>query len=150
MEQETNKQPTKAKGRRGRPKLPPEEKASQTVGPFLFTLAEKQQYDRIFVQSGLKHQAELIRQIMFKGSLKLYYSNQELEKVYPLLLQIQTKLRRIVDNNNIAVETLSTIHKDNIKASEEATRIVELTQQVSVELNTIIDFFRNYQQSSRG
>jgi len=136
MEEAAKDQPPKPKGKGGRKPLPPEEKAIHTVGPFLFTLAEKQEYDRIFVRSGLKHQAELIRQILFKGSLKLYYFDRNNTIIYEKLNDLQSELRDIGVNYNQAVKAINSFYKDP-QVIAELAKLRTLTQQMLEVFNRV-------------
>lgn len=149
MEQETNGKFPKARGKGGRPPKAAQEKASEPVGPYRLTPSEKQQYEKLFKASCLNNQALFFRQVIFSKSLKLYYSDENSERIYAKLVETQSDLRRIGVNYNQAVKTLNTVHKDNIKAGEQAALLVELTKQISEEFKKIIALFREYEKISK-
>lgn len=81
--------------------------------------------------------------------MKLYYTDKNTERIYAKLLEIQSELRRMGHNYNQAVKALNTVHKDNIKASEEAAKLVEYTKQISAEFKKIIALFGEYEKMSK-
>jgi len=149
MEQETNGRLPKVRGKGGRPPKAAQEKASEPVGPYRLTPSEKQQYEKLVKASGLNNQARFFRQAIFSKSLKLYYSDENLKRIYAKLVEIQSDLRRIGVNYNQAVKALNTVHEDDINAGEQAALLVELTKQISEEFKEIIALFREYEKISK-
>ncbi|MDO1451058.1 hypothetical protein Q0590_32590, partial [Rhodocytophaga aerolata] len=74
----------------GGPKPKPEEqKTKYAVGSFYLTKAEKEVYDRVFEQSGIKNQTQFFRKHFFGGGLKLHYFDKNTELIYDKLGDIQ-------------------------------------------------------------
>jgi hypothetical protein len=148
MNQETNHKPPKPRSKSGRPAKAAQDKASHTVGPYCLTPAEKQEFDRLFKASRLDNQAKFFRQVMFSNTLKLYYSDENSLMISARMKEIQSDLRRIGKNYNQAVKALNTVYKGDIRAGEEAAKLVALTGQLSVEFKIILALFREYKALS--
>lgn len=104
-----------AKSRKGiggpKPK-PDSQKVRHQVGTFWLTDAEKQIYDRLFEQSGLKNHNVFFKNILFDGRLKLHYSDANTLLIYKELSRIKKEMNAIGTNFNQIATRVNSVGTD--------------------------------------
>jgi hypothetical protein len=140
MEENRSEEKIKGKNKGGRKPKKETEKALYKVGGFRLNATEKAIYDKLFQATGLGNHTEFFRKVLFKGKLKLYYTDISTERIYNALLRIEKEIKKNGSNYNQVVKRVHTLSTDE-QILQSLSELQNISIQTEHKLREIIRLF---------